>query len=43
MALLGTQAIMRNVRFLTEFEDDIPPIQCVENHLKQVFINILYD
>lgn len=43
MALLGTQAIVRNVRFLTEFEDDIPPIQCVENHLKQVFINILYD
>lgn len=39
--LLGTQAIMNNVQFLTEIEDDIPSIQCAANHLKQVFINVL--
>ncbi|MEB3101742.1 PAS domain S-box protein [Ferviditalea candida] len=39
--LLGTQAIMNNVQFLTEIEDEIPSIQCAANHLKQVFINVL--
>lgn len=39
--LLDTQAIMKNVEIVTAFDLDIPNITCVENQLKQVFINIL--
>lgn len=39
--LLGPQAIINNVQISTEFDFDIPRISCEENHLKQVFINIL--
>ncbi len=41
IALVNTKAIMNNVQILIEFEDDIPLIDCDENQLKQVFINIL--
>ncbi|WNQ10381.1 CheR family methyltransferase [Paenibacillus aurantius] len=39
--LLDTQAIMNKVEIDVSFAPDIPPIQCVENQLKQVFINLL--
>jgi signal transduction histidine kinase len=39
--LLDTQAIMNNVEIVASFEADLPPVPCVENQLKQVFINIL--
>lgn len=41
LILLETQAIMNNVEIITDFEPGIPPITCVENQLKQVFINLL--
>ena len=39
--LLDSQAIMNNVQFSLEAGLDIPLITCEENHLKQVFINLL--
>ncbi len=39
--LLDSQAIMNNVQFSLEAGLDIPLITCEENHLKQVFINVL--
>lgn len=41
VALINTQAIINNVRIVSEFYSDIPLIECDENQLKQVFINIL--
>ncbi|WP_338448775.1 ATP-binding protein [Niallia oryzisoli] len=41
VTLVNTQAILNNVQIFVEFEADIPTIVCEENHLKQVFINIL--
>jgi PAS domain S-box-containing protein len=41
IALFNTQAILKNVQIFTQFEDNIPIIPCVENQLKQVFINLL--
>lgn len=41
LALLETHAIMNNVRIITDFEESIPEINCAENQLKQVFINVL--
>lgn len=41
IALLNTQAIINNVQIISEFYSDIPLIECDENQLKQVFINIL--
>jgi PAS domain S-box-containing protein len=40
-ALFETQAILNNVQIYTRYDDNIPLIQCVENQLKQVFINLL--
>jgi two-component system CheB/CheR fusion protein len=39
--LLEGQAILNNVEIVTKFADDIPLINCVQNQLKQVFINIV--
>lgn len=39
--LLDPQAIINNVQILVEFGFDIPQISCEENHLKQVFINVI--
>ncbi|MBP1993554.1 CheR family methyltransferase [Paenibacillus eucommiae] len=39
--LLETQAILKNVEIVTKFVAMIPLVNCVENQLKQVFINIL--
>lgn len=41
IALLNTQAIINNVQIVSEFYSDIPLIECDENQLKQVFINVL--
>jgi two-component system CheB/CheR fusion protein len=39
--LLEGQAILNNVEIVTKFADEIPLINCVQNQLKQVFINIV--
>lgn len=39
--LLETQAIISKVTIETDIEDELPPTSCVENQLKQVFINVL--
>ncbi|KRF43676.1 ATP-binding protein [Paenibacillus sp. Soil787] len=39
--LLEAQAIINNVQINYELEENIPPIFCDENQLKQVFINIM--
>jgi signal transduction histidine kinase len=39
--LLEGQAILNNVEIVTKFADNIPLISCVQNELKQVFINIV--
>jgi two-component system, sporulation sensor kinase E len=39
--LLNSQAIIHNIDILTETADDLPKINCDENQIKQVFINIL--
>nr|WP_236871240.1 PAS domain S-box protein [Brevibacillus laterosporus] len=39
--LLQTQAIISNVQVLLEFGEDDPYVECEENQLKQVFINLL--
>ncbi|WP_170885595.1 CheR family methyltransferase [Bacillus alkalicellulosilyticus] len=39
--LLETQAIMNNVTIHSEFEPDLPLIQCVEKEIKQVIINLI--
>jgi two-component system sporulation sensor kinase A len=41
ITLLRTQAIMQDVQIIDEFDQDIPPIYCDENQLKQVFINVI--
>jgi two-component system, sporulation sensor kinase A len=41
MTLLESQAILNNVKMISEFEPDIPLLYCDENQLKQVFINII--
>ncbi|WP_261302379.1 PAS domain-containing sensor histidine kinase [Paenibacillus andongensis] len=41
ISLLDTQAILSDVQIHTTFDPDIPLINCEENQLKQVFINIL--
>lgn len=40
-ALIDTQAIMTNIKINIYYLSDIPPVRCDENHLKQVFINLL--
>lgn len=39
--LLDTQAIITNVEIVNEIDDPLPLISCVENQLKQVFINVV--
>ncbi|MDM5197819.1 PAS domain S-box protein [Fictibacillus enclensis] len=39
--LLDTQAIIKNVQIQLNTFGDIPPVYCVENQLKQLFINLL--
>jgi two-component system, sporulation sensor kinase E len=39
--LLNPQALLVNVQFRTEIENDLPYIYCEPNQLKQVFINLL--
>ncbi|NRF90298.1 GHKL domain-containing protein [Paenibacillus frigoriresistens] len=41
ISLLDTQAILNDVQIHTVFDPDIPLINCEENQLKQVVINIL--
>ncbi|KEO83454.1 ATP-binding protein [Tumebacillus flagellatus] len=41
IALVETQAILNNIQIELTAAQDIPLIQCEENQLKQVFINIL--
>jgi two-component system, sporulation sensor kinase A len=39
--LIRSQASLNNVELICDFDTSIPLIKCEENHLKQVFINIL--
>ncbi|MCZ8511412.1 PAS domain-containing protein [Paenibacillus filicis] len=41
LLLLDTQAIISNVQIETEIDDSLPMVNCVENQLKQVFINVV--
>lgn len=41
ITFLDPQAILNNVRISFEFLSDIPSIECEENKMKQVFINVL--
>jgi two-component system sporulation sensor kinase A len=41
VALFETQAIMKNIEIIAIYDDNLPLIECEENQLKQVFINLL--
>lgn len=41
ISLLETQAIIKNIQLISEFDLNIPFIKCEQNQLKQVFINLL--
>lgn len=41
IALLDTEAILRNVQIYAELAQAIPLVHCQQNQLKQVFINVL--
>ncbi|TLS37941.1 MHYT domain-containing protein [Pseudalkalibacillus caeni] len=41
IALLGTQAIMKNIRLIPEYEVNQIQVDCEENQLKQVFVNVI--
>lgn len=41
IAIVDTQAIMSGVQIVMNAEPDLPLIECEENQLKQVFINVL--
>ncbi|HJV47010.1 MAG TPA: PAS domain S-box protein [Bacillota bacterium] len=41
ISLINTQAIMNDIEIIEFLSDEVPMIKCEENHLKQVFINIL--
>ncbi|UJF34571.1 ATP-binding protein [Paenibacillus hexagrammi] len=41
IALLNSQALLNNVEISSSMEDNLPPIHCDENQIKQVCINIL--
>lgn len=39
--LLDPQTLLNNVEIVTKIARDIPPIRCIQNQLKQVFINLI--
>lgn len=39
--LLEPHAVLRNVQVILRFDEELPPIECIENQIKQVFINII--
>lgn len=39
--LLESQANLNNVEIFCSVENDLPPVRCVENQIKQVFINMI--
>ncbi|KAB2330334.1 PAS domain-containing sensor histidine kinase [Bacillus mesophilum] len=39
--LLGSQALMHNVEIKIVNDETIPPVRCIANQLKQVFINLI--
>jgi two-component system, sporulation sensor kinase A len=41
ISILDTQAIMTNVQIYFDSEPGLPPIWCVDNQIKQVFVNML--
>ncbi|MEB3100674.1 PAS domain-containing sensor histidine kinase [Ferviditalea candida] len=41
ITLLQTQAILHNVQMIAQFDEEPLCVKCEENHLKQVFINII--
>lgn len=41
VTLLETQAIMKNIQIQTDFDINVPEMECDENQLKQVWINYL--
>ncbi|MEW9105296.1 PAS domain S-box protein, partial [Paenibacillus sp.] len=41
VALLDSQANLNNVHFATQFDEFVPLVNCEENQLKQVFINVM--
>jgi two-component system, sporulation sensor kinase E len=43
IVLLGSQAAIHNVELVTEADDNLANINCDENQIKQVFINILHN
>jgi two-component system sporulation sensor kinase A len=40
ISLLDSQAILNNIQIHTSLPEDLPPICCEENQIRQVFINI---
>jgi two-component system, sporulation sensor kinase E len=41
LELLNGQALMHNIQFCCQFEDELPTVFCEPNQMKQVFINII--
>ncbi|PZM63192.1 sensor histidine kinase [Paenibacillus dendritiformis] len=41
LSLLDSQANLHNIEFVKRFDEDVPLVDCEENQLKQVFINIM--
>jgi len=41
VTLISTQAIVKNIEIVQEIDCDLPPIDCDDHQVKQVFINIL--
>lgn len=41
VTLLNAQAILNNVVIVTQFPENVPPIQAEPNQLKQVFVNVM--
>ncbi|MGC4377898.1 PAS domain S-box protein [Fictibacillus sp. Mic-4] len=39
--LLDTQAIMKNIQIKCDIDSNLPPVYCVGNQMKQLFINLL--
>ncbi|GAA4715099.1 PAS domain-containing sensor histidine kinase [Brevibacillus fulvus] len=39
--LLKTQAILKSVEIIAQFPNNLPELECEENQIKQVFINLL--